>query len=69
MATESNIRWFEELGMRDVPLVGGKTASLGELYASLSPKGLNVPNGFGIIAIHVLFFGSNIRNGIFTVCT
>jgi pyruvate,water dikinase len=36
--------------MKDVPLVGGKTASLGELYAALSSKGISVPNGFGITA-------------------
>lgn len=36
--------------MQDIPLVGGKTASLGELYSALSPKGIRVPNGFGIIA-------------------
>ncbi len=51
MAAENNyIRWFESLTMRDVPLVGGKTASLGELYTALAPKGINVPNGFGITA-------------------
>lgn len=46
----SHIRWFAELGMTDVPLVGGKTASLGELYASLAKRGINIPNGFGVTA-------------------
>lgn len=50
MASESCIRWFNDLKMRDVALVGGKTASLGELYTALSLKGLNVPNGFGVTA-------------------
>ncbi len=36
--------------MGDVPLVGGKTASLGELYSALAPMGIAVPNGFGITA-------------------
>ena len=44
------VRWFEELGVEDVPLVGGKNASLGELYRRLLPDGVNVPNGFAITA-------------------
>jgi len=46
----SYIRWFQEIGIEDVPLVGGKNASLGELYQELVPKGINVPNGFAITA-------------------
>jgi pyruvate, water dikinase len=44
------IRWFEEIAIKDVPLVGGKNASLGELYRELVPRGINVPNGFAITA-------------------
>jgi len=44
------VRWFEELGLDDVPLVGGKNASLGELYRQLTPRGVHVPNGFAITA-------------------
>ena len=44
------IRWFEDLGLADVPLVGGKNASLGELYRELSPLGVSVPNGFAVTA-------------------
>ncbi len=44
------IRWFGDLGIDDVPLVGGKNASLGELYRQLAPLGVNVPNGFAITA-------------------
>ncbi len=44
------VRWFEELGLADVPLVGGKNASLGEMYRELSGLGLKVPNGFAITA-------------------
>jgi len=44
------IRWFDEIGIDDVPLVGGKNASLGELYRELAPQGINIPNGFAITA-------------------
>ncbi len=44
------IRFFEELGIDDVPLVGGKNASLGEMYRALTPKGVRVPNGFAVTA-------------------
>lgn len=44
------IRWFGDLGLADVPIVGGKNASLGELYRELSPLGVSVPNGFAITA-------------------
>lgn len=40
------IKFFDELTIKDVPYVGGKNASLGEMYRSLSSKGLRVPNGF-----------------------
>ena len=44
------IRWFEELRIEDVPLVGGKNASLGEMYRELTTHGVRVPNGFAITA-------------------
>ena len=44
------VRWFEEIGIDDVPLVGGKNASLGEMYRELSAAGVRVPNGFAITA-------------------
>jgi pyruvate,water dikinase len=44
------IRFFEELGIHDVPEVGGKNASLGEMYRSLSAAGIRIPNGFAITA-------------------
>ncbi len=40
------VRFFDQLGVNDVPLVGGKNASLGEMFRTLKPKGVNVPNGF-----------------------
>ena len=44
------ILWFEEVGIADIPLVGGKNASLGEMIRQLKPKGVNVPNGFATSA-------------------
>jgi pyruvate,water dikinase len=40
------IRFFNELSIGDVPIVGGKNASLGEMYQNLTPKGVHIPNGF-----------------------
>ena len=44
------IKWFEEVGTRDVALVGGKNASLGEMIRNLSETGVAVPSGFAITA-------------------
>lgn len=44
------VRWFSDIGMDGVSMVGGKNASLGEMYRELSPKGIRVPNGFAITA-------------------
>src|SRR5574341_536589 len=44
------ILWFNEIGIEDIPLVGGKNASLGEMYQNLTKKGVKVPNGFAITA-------------------
>jgi len=42
------IKWFNELTMADIGLVGGKNASLGQMIQALSPKGLLIPNGFAL---------------------
>ena len=44
------IRWFDTLSVDDVPIVGGKNASLGEMYRELTPQGVKVPNGFAVTA-------------------
>ena len=44
------IKWFRELGINDVDLVGGKNASLGEMYQNLTQEGIRIPNGFAITA-------------------
>jgi len=43
-------KWFEELTIEDVPSVGGKNASLGEMIRNLGEKGVNVPSGFAVTA-------------------
>ncbi|NPV20547.1 phosphoenolpyruvate synthase [Bradyrhizobium aeschynomenes] len=50
MTASGYIRWFKDLRIEDVPEVGGKTASLGELYSALAPQGVRVPNGFALTA-------------------
>jgi len=44
------ILWFDEFNINDVALVGGKNASLGEMYQHLTSKGVEVPHGFAITA-------------------
>ena len=44
------IRWFDDVGMKDVPVVGGKNASLGEMRRALTPLGIRTPNGFATTA-------------------
>jgi pyruvate, water dikinase len=44
------ILWFDEIGIEDVPMVGGKNASLGEMHQKLTSQGVAVPNGYAITA-------------------
>ncbi|MFP5398088.1 MAG: phosphoenolpyruvate synthase [Gammaproteobacteria bacterium] len=48
--TTSYIRWFRDLSLTDLPLVGGKNASLGEMFRELLPLGVRVPDGFAVTA-------------------
>ena len=50
------VLWFEQVGITDVPLVGGKNASLGEMIRQLAPKGVNVPTGFATTAYAFRYF-------------
>ncbi|MFW6378902.1 MAG: phosphoenolpyruvate synthase [Nanoarchaeota archaeon] len=63
---EAFVLWFDQLGIEDVPLVGGKNASLGEMYSNLTEKGVNVPNGFAVTAhaYHYLLNHTSIREKI-----
>lgn len=50
------VKFFDELSIKDVPIVGGKNASLGEMYRKLSAKGVKVPNGFATTSAAYNFF-------------
>ena len=51
-----HIRFFKDITLPDVPQVGGKNASLGEMYHYLAPKGINLPNGFATTAQAYYYF-------------
>ncbi len=51
-----NILWFDEIGTEDVPSVGDKNASLGEMTKALISKGVNVPFGFATTAEAYFYF-------------
>ncbi len=44
------IKTFAQIRLTDLALVGGKNASLGEMFSELVPQGLRIPNGFAITA-------------------
>lgn len=50
------VRWFTEIGLADIPLVGGKNASLGELVRELGAEGIAVPGGFAVTAEGYRYF-------------
>jgi pyruvate,water dikinase len=52
----SLILWFDQVGIADIPLVGGKNASLGEMIQQLTSQGVNVPNGFATTAAAYRYF-------------
>jgi pyruvate, water dikinase len=43
---EKHVLWFKDLSKNDIPLVGGKNASLAEMFNYLSKTGVKVPDGF-----------------------
>ena len=47
---EALVLWFQQLGKHDVEVVGGKNASLGEMFSNLSNAGVSVPGGFATTA-------------------
>ncbi len=53
---QKNILWFDEITINDIPKVGGKNASLGEMIKSLSVKGVNIPYGFATTAEAYFYF-------------
>lgn len=50
MSSSDYIQWFDTIRMDDVEIVGGKNASLGEMYTQLTGSGVDVPNGFATTA-------------------
>ena len=53
---QENILWFKDISIGDVSLVGGKNASLGEMFSKLTEKGVNVPNGFALTSKAYWYF-------------
>jgi len=54
-----NIIWFNQISIKDVSLVGGKNASLGEMYNNLVAQGINIPNGFATTSNAYFYFLEN----------
>ncbi|MCI4444209.1 MAG: phosphoenolpyruvate synthase [Lentimicrobium sp.] len=50
MATSKHILFFNQISITDIGKVGGKNASLGEMYCHLNPIGIRIPNGFAVTA-------------------
>ncbi|MBE7383086.1 MAG: phosphoenolpyruvate synthase [Leptolyngbya sp. SIO1E4] len=50
------VLWLDQIRLTDVPMVGGKNASLGEMIQQLTPKGINVPSGFATTADAYRYF-------------
>lgn len=48
--SQNFVKWYSEVGIADVPSVGGKNAALGEMYSNLVPLGVNIPDGFALTA-------------------
>jgi pyruvate,water dikinase len=46
----NHILFFNQISIKDIAKVGGKNASLGEMYNQLNPKGITIPNGFALSA-------------------
>ncbi|EKD64510.1 MAG: hypothetical protein ACD_50C00362G0004 [uncultured bacterium] len=50
------ILWFKDVTLKDLKVVGGKNASLGEMFSNLTKQGINIPNGFIITAAAYKYF-------------
>lgn len=51
-----HIKFFKDITLPDIPQVGGKNASLGEMFHYLAPKGISLPNGFATTADSYYYF-------------
>jgi pyruvate,water dikinase len=70
MGNKPYILWFDEVGLSDLPLVGGKNASLGEMRRELTKSGVKVPNGFAVTvnAYHAFLDGGILQEWHETKC-
>ena len=50
MKDDKMVLWFDELDLADIPQVGGKNASLGEMRRELIPEGVSIPDGYAVTA-------------------
>src|SRR3989338_3239338 len=50
------VRWYGDVGIDDVEIVGGKNAALGEMYRNLTSQGVNIPDGFALTANAYRYF-------------
>ena len=66
---EKFIKHFSEISIGDVPVVGGKNASLGEMFCRLTSKGLNIPDGFATTAFAYWYFleEAGIKKNLFEI--
>jgi pyruvate,water dikinase len=56
MSKQNYILWFDQISQKNLKLVGGKNASIGEMYNALTSKGIKVPYGFAITTIAYDYF-------------
>lgn len=63
------VKKFAEISLKDLPAVGGKNSSLGEMFNSFSEVGIKVPDGFAVTADAFWYFMdyNHLRNKIYTL--
>jgi pyruvate,water dikinase len=67
MKNSRHILFFDKINIEDIEKVGGKNASLGEMYNQLSPLGISIPNGFALTAdVYRLFRKENNIESVLT---
>ncbi|SDW34031.1 phosphoenolpyruvate synthase [Flavobacterium degerlachei] len=67
MENSRHILFFNKINITDIEKVGGKNASLGEMYNQLNPLGINIPNGFALTAdVYRLFRKENNIEAVLT---
>jgi pyruvate,water dikinase len=66
---DKQILWFDEIGIEDIPKVGGKNASLGEMYQNLTSQGVKIPFGFATTSKAYEYFidHNNLKEKIYDI--